>query len=163
MTIQSAKAELAMAVEDAWAAVAELVLITLEDQPEEGALAAVDDLTEQVVELQGELAAVRSALRARATAETLPAVQAGLDAVVWRYWRRVRAHGPIAQLRAATRRLGGSWPDWQHGVEQTALRCEDPFGVAAAASRAWCREVCQLLIPVGGPAGPPPDQLRRTS
>lgn len=165
MTIRTARAELERAVEEAWSAVGELVLIALEDQPAEGSLAAADDLAEQVSEIQGYLAEVRSALdRAGPSVDVtgdlpgvLPAVIAGLDGAVTRYWTRVRVHQPVAQLRAATVRLGGAWPDWWRSVEQTAARCEAPFARTAAAVQLCCQEICDLARPT------PYDQLRRTS
>jgi hypothetical protein len=46
VTMQGARAQLELALEGAWAAVGELVLIALEDQPGPGSLAAADDLAE---------------------------------------------------------------------------------------------------------------------
>jgi len=158
MTLQSARAQLELAVERTWSAIGELVLITLEDQPTAGSLAVADALAEQISEIQGDLAGVRSELADRTDlVEALPAVMAGLDDAALRYWQRVRAHGPTAQLRDATRRLGGSWPGWRRSVEQSAQRCEQPFTQTAAALQVCCQEICELV------RSTPYDQLRRTS
>jgi len=172
VTMQGARAQLELAVEGAWAAVGELVLIALEDQPSAGSLAAADDLAEQVSEIQGALAEVRTTLgtgRAVAPAElpdVLPDVLTGLDAAGHRYWQRIRSHRPTAQLRDATRRLGGHWPAWQRSVELSALRCEEPFALVDTALQVCCREICEHVRSAGVSAASlpfPPEPYRRTS
>jgi hypothetical protein len=150
VTMQAARAQLELAVEGAWAAVGELVLIALEDQPSAGSLAAADDLAEQVSEIQGALAGARDALTAPSLSpsplpEVLPVVTAGLTEAERRYWQRVRAHGPITHLRVATRRLGGPWPEWRRSVEQTALGCEEPLSQATTAAQLCGQEICDLV------------------
>jgi hypothetical protein len=158
MTMQSARAQLELAVEEAWSAIGELVLIALQDQPTAGSLAVADAVAEQISEIQGDLDGARFALADRADlVDVLPAVMAGLDQAALRYWQRVRAHGPTAQLRDATRRLSGPWPSWRRSVEQSAHRCEQPFAQTAAALQVCCQEICELV------RSTPYDQLRRTS
>ena len=54
------------------------------------------------------------------------------------YWRDLRAHGPVSQLRGSTRRRGGAWPSWWSGVEQSLQRCEGPLVAAGqAVGTAW--------------------------
>jgi hypothetical protein len=113
--------DLAAAVEELWRSVTELVLITVEDQPGEPAPAAVDAFAEQVTELQGEVAAVRSV----ASYPAGPSTWSSLDAVTWRYWQRIRAFDEVAALRTATRRRGAGWAAWQRSVEQSARSFED--------------------------------------
>lgn len=137
MTLQDARTRLAVAVEDLWDAVGELVLITVEDQPGEGSLAAADALVEQVSELQGEVAAARQALAdAEGTGAWLPRSADAIDAASWRYWQRIRAHEPVSRLRIATRRRGDPWPAWQRTTEQSAQRCEEALASVAHAVRA---------------------------
>jgi hypothetical protein len=89
--------------------------------------------------------------------DVLPVVMAGVNQATQHYWQRLRAHEPTAQVRAATRRLGGPWPGWQRSVEQTAVRCEEPFALVAAAVLGCAQEICELV------RSTPYDQLRRTS
>lgn len=173
MTMQGARAQLELAVEGAWAAVGELVLIALEDQPPVGSLAAADDLGEQVSEIQGALAGVRTVLGSGRPAgehadlpDVLADVLTGLDEANRRYWQRVRAHRPTAQLRDATRRLGGHWPAWQRSVELSALRCEEPFALVDTALQVCCREICESVRTADVSAGSlplSPEPYRRTS
>ncbi len=172
MTLITAQQALSRAVEELWQAVGELALIVYEDRPRDADLAVVDDLAEQVSELQGEVAAARQLLRVaegRTVAELvpcLPEVSAHLDATARRYWRRLRAHTPVAELRRAARSRRGELPGWQHSVDDSAARCEEPLVACAAAMHACWQEVCGT--PAGlvdtPPARPPvPADPRRSS
>jgi hypothetical protein len=130
MSDSAYRRDLAAAVEELWRGVTELVLITLEDQPGDPAPAAVDAFAEQVSELQGEVAAVRTV----AAGPAGPATWSSLDAVTWRYWQRIRSFDAVACLRTATRRRGGGWPAWQRSVEQSARSCENALLRSRAAA-----------------------------
>jgi hypothetical protein len=160
MTRQRAHAELASAVDDLWAAVSELVLIALEDAPQPADLAVVDDLVDSVSGLQGDVAACRSLLAHGAAGLTRPALaglQHQLAAATLRYWRSIRSHEPVAQLRRAARTRGGEWTAWVGSVHQSAVRCEDPLQAAEAVCHAaWA----ELLAPPD-PAQPGPPQQRQ--
>jgi hypothetical protein len=167
MTLQDARARLIVAVEELWDAVGELVLITVEDQPAHGSLAAADALIEQVSELQGEVAEARQVLSdADQPGPWLPRTTRAVDAATWRYWQRLRAHDPVARLRAATRRLGEPWPSWQRTTEQSAQRCEEPLASVVHAVRAcWIETLASAppihLLPAG--SGDIGNVHRRTS
>jgi hypothetical protein len=149
MTLPDARTRLTVAVEELWDAVGELVLITVEDQPAEGALAAADALAEQVSELQGEVAEAREALSdADQLGPWLPRAAHAIDAATWRYWQGVRAHDPVTRLRAATRRLGEPWPSWQRTTEQSAQRCEEPLASVVHAVRACWIETLPPTAPI---------------
>ena len=60
------------------------------------------------------------------------------------YWRDLRAHGPVSQLRGPTRRRGGAWPSWWSGVEQSLERCEEPLVAAGHGGR---RRAARALDP----------------
>ena len=60
------------------------------------------------------------------------------------YWRDLRAHGPVSQLRGSTRRRRGAWPSWWSGVEQSLARCEEPFAAASQAVGAAWRELAAI-------------------
>jgi hypothetical protein len=150
MSVDRAVGQLSAAVEELWSAVGELVLIVLEDQPQGEGLAVGDDLVETVSELQGAVAAARAGLAAGppgaglADLHTLPEVAMQLRSATARYWRDVRAHEPVAQLRAGTRTRGGEWPSWRRSVEQSAARCAEPFEAVSAALDASWHELCRL-------------------
>jgi hypothetical protein len=157
MTLQNARARLTVAVEELWDAVGELVLITVEDQPGQGSLAAADAFAEQVSELQGGVAEARQALsEADELGLWLPRAADAIAAATWRYWQEIRAHRPVMQLRAATRRLGGPWPSWQLTAEQSAQRCEGPLASVVDAARACWVETIPTPAPSlhSVPAGP---------
>jgi hypothetical protein len=167
VTLQGAQAALATAVEELWSAVTELTVIAQEDRPLSDGLAVADDLAEQASELQGEVAAVRNAVRtngADLTFARLPEVQAELDAAARRYWQRIRAYDSVANLRRAVLRRGAEWTAWQRSVDQSARRCAEPLAASVAALNTCWQEVCQLLTVAAAshPAGPPPsDEHRR--
>jgi hypothetical protein len=166
--MDSAVAQLSAAVEELWAAVAELALIVMEDQPCEDGLAVADQLVETVSEVQGSVAAARAHLAActtggdAATLTALPQVTGHLRAAGDRYWRDLRGHATVAHLRAGTRQLGGAWPAWRLSVEQSAERCAEPFDSVAAAVDAGWLEICQLALRNPGssysPSGPDPNR-----
>lgn len=141
MTRQRAHAELASAVGELWAAVSELVLIALEDSPQPAGLAVADDLVDSVTGLQGDVAGCRDLLAqgpACLTGPALASLQHQLDGAALRYWRSIRAHEPVAQLRRAARTRGGEWTAWARSVQHSAARCEDPLWAAQAACHsAW--------------------------
>jgi hypothetical protein len=157
MTLVGAEQVLARAVEQLWQAVGELALTVYEDRPAAADLAVVDDLAEQVSELQGEVAAARGVLRA-ALVPDLPELAAHLDAATRRYWRRMRAYAPVAELRRAARRSGDAeLAAWQRSVETGAARCEEPLAACATAVNACWREVFGAAPPVPPPPSVPAD------
>jgi hypothetical protein len=170
VTVDRAVAQLTAAVEDLWAAVSELALIVMEDQPhDDDGLAVADQLVETVSELQGSVAAARAQLAActtddgRTTITALPQVSAHLRAASDRYWRDLRGHAPVAHLRAGSRQRGGAWPSWRSSVEQSTARCAEPFDAVAAAVDAGWQEICQLALTPPGTWHSPsaPDPYRR--
>jgi hypothetical protein len=164
MTVDDSRAALHRAVRDLWNAVAELVLSTNDDQPEESDLAAAEQVAQLAVEIQARLAealagfagglpaTVEDALRELADLERL------LREASLIYWRDLRAYGPVSQLRGSTRRRGGAWPSWWSGVEQSLQRCEEPLVAAGqAVSTVWH----ELLTPP--PTKPPRTNISRRS
>jgi hypothetical protein len=144
VTVDDTRAALHRALRDLWLAVAELVLTTNDDQPEESDLAAAEHVAELAVEIQGRVAAVLTGLAAGppATSEDALSELCEVDRLLRRagvlYWRDMRAYGPVAQLRGSTRRRGGAWPSWWSGVEQSLQRCEEPLVAAGeAVGTAW--------------------------
>lgn len=144
MTVDDSRTALHRAVRDLWLAVAELVLTTNDDQPEQSELAAAEHVAELALEIQARLAEALAGL----TAGPPPTTDAALrqlceserlvrEAGVL-YWRDLRAHRTVSQLRGSTRRRGGAWPSWWSGVEQSLDRCEEPFVAAGqAVTTAW--------------------------
>jgi hypothetical protein len=165
--MDSAVGQLAAAVEDLWAAVTELALIVMEDQPDCDGLAVADQLVESVSELQGSVAAARALLGAYASEESaitaLPQVTGHLRVASDRYWRDLRGHSPVAHLRAGARQRGGDWPSWRQSVEQSTARCAEPFDAVATAVEAGWQEICQLAMRAPGTWHSPsaPDPYRR--
>ncbi|WP_344114834.1 hypothetical protein [Kribbella alba] len=159
MTVDDSRAALQVALRDLWLAVAELVLNTNDDQPEESDLASAEHVAQLAVEIQGRLAealarfdgsppaSVEEAMRELCDVERLVR-EAGLI-----YWRDLRAHGPVSQLRGSTRRRGGAWPSWWSGVEQSLERCEEPLVAAGQAVGAAWHELVT----------PPPTDTTRTN
>lgn len=146
--MDTAMIRLTVAVDQLWAAVTELAVIVLEDQPEPGGLAAADVLGEQVSELQGEIAALKDAL-AEPWAEvisSLPVIGLHTQAVQARYWRQLRSHEARTQLTGAVRRAGGQWPAWQRSVATTATRCESPLELTVCALQVCWQEAIPLVI-----------------
>ena len=129
---------------DLWLAVAELVLSTNDDQPEESDLASAEHVAQLAVEIQarvaealagfagGPPASTEDALRELCDVERLVR-EAGLI-----YWRDL-ARTPRLELRSSTqRRRRGAWPSWWSGVEQSLERCEEPLVAAGhAVGAAW--------------------------
>jgi hypothetical protein len=143
MTLPAAVDGLAASIEDLWQSVSELVLTVHEDRPADSDLAAVDELSERVSELQGDVAAARTLVRAAdPLVPVLPRVAALLDGAGRRYWRDVRGYSAVAALRGAARRRGGDLPAWRGAVEAGALRCEHPFAATATALNACWQEIC---------------------
>jgi hypothetical protein len=157
VTVDDSRGALQRAVRDLWLAVAELVLTTNDDQPEESDLASAENVAQLAVEIQarvaealagfagGRLASTEDALRELCDVERLVR-EAGLI-----YWRDLRAPGPVSQLRGSTRRRRGAWPSWWSGVEQSLERCEEPL---VAAGRAVGTTWHELVTP------PPPETTR---
>jgi len=144
MTLPAVHAQLTAAVENLWQAVSELVLIAHEDLPGDADLAAVDDLSERVSELQGEVAAARALLQnGDLLVSRLPPFAAHLDAALLRYWRDLRSYPAVSALRQAVRRQGAELAAWEGIVEASAARCEEPFAVVAATLNACWQEICQ--------------------
>ena len=158
MTVDDSRAALHRAVRDLWIAVAELVLSTNDDQPEESDLASAEHVGQLAVEIQARLAEALAAFAGGPPASTEDALRELCD-VEWLlreagliYWRDLRAHGPVSQLRGSTQRRRGAWPSWWSGVEQSLERCEEPLVVAGqAVGTAWH----ELVIP-------PPTETTRT-
>jgi hypothetical protein len=167
VTVDRAIRELAVAVEELWAAVTELALIVMEDQPHGDGLAVADQLVETVSELQGSVAAARAQLAESASVESaitaLPQVAVQLRAASDRYWRDLRGHPTVAHLRAGSRQRGGEWPSWRQSVEQSAARCAEPFDSVATAVEAGWQEICELALRTSGTWHSPsaPDPYRR--
>lgn len=156
MTVDSSRAALHQAVRDLWLAVAELVLNTNDDQPEESDLASAEHVAQLAVEIQGRLAEALAVLASRAptsAARELCDVERLIRESALIYWRDLRAHGPVHQLRGSTRRRSGAWPSWWSGVEQSLERCEEPLVAASqAVGSAWHELVT-----------PPPLETTRTN
>jgi hypothetical protein len=144
VTVDDSLGALQGAVQELWLAVAELVLSTNDDQPEESDLASAEHVAQLAVEIQGRLAQARTtftagpptskpeALRGLCEIERLVS-EAGLI-----YWRDLRSYGPVSELRGSTRRRSGAWPSWWSGVEQSLARCEEPLVAAnRAVGAAW--------------------------
>jgi hypothetical protein len=168
VTVDRAVDQLAVAVEDLWAAVTELALIVMEDQPTGDGLAVADQLVESVSEVQGSVAAARAQLAASTHGEAaitaMPQVTVDLRAASDRYWRDLRGHATVAHLRAGSRQRGGEWPSWRSSVEQSTARCAEPFDAVAAAVEAGWQEICRLALQAPGTGHIPsaPDPYRRT-
>jgi hypothetical protein len=147
MTLEQARKDLQTGVRDLWAAVAELMLIAVEDEPDTQGLAAVDDLTEQISEMQGSVAAAAALLEGDGEDFVIHVadITRHLDEARTRYWQQLRGHDRVQAVRTAVRRCGGSWPAWQRTVEESSRRCEQPFEAVARSLYACWHEVSQLL------------------
>lgn len=159
MTADDTRAALHRAVRDLWMAVAELVLSTNDDQPEESDLASAEHVAQLAVEIQARLAEALAGFAGGPPPSTGDALRQLCDIELLLreasliYWRDLRAHGPVSQLRGSTRRRGDAWPSWWSGVEQSLERCEEPLAAAGqAVGIAWH----ELLIP-------PPAETTRTN
>lgn len=159
MTADDSRTALHRAVRDLWLAVAELVLSTNDDQPEESDLASAEHVAQLAVEIQARLAEALAWFAGGPPASTGDALRelGGVERLLREagliYWRDLRAHGPVSQLRGSTRRRRGAWPSWWSGVEQSLERCEEPLIAAGrAVGTAWH----ELLIP-------PPTETTRTN
>jgi hypothetical protein len=159
VTVQDAIGRLSAAVDELWAALGELVLIVLEDQPEDDGLAVTDQLVETVSELQGAVAEARSRLATgdespsdRSLLAELPAVATLLGAADARYWRDVRGHEAVVNMRAGTRVRGGDWPAWRRTVELSAMRCAEPLDAVRSALDDCWQQVCRLVAGTPDPA-----------
>jgi hypothetical protein len=130
-------------------AVAELAMTVLEDRPAASDTAVVDNLGELVSELQGSVVEAQSELAlvtdVRQLPVRLPHIDRAVAACSTRYWRDLRAHAPLARLRATARSRGIEWRTWQRSVEQSQLRCEPYVDRADAAVRSAWGEVGELL------------------
>jgi hypothetical protein len=164
MTVDDSRAALHRAVRDLWNAVAELVLSTNDDQPEESDLAAAEQVAQLAVEIQARLAEALAGFACGPLASSEDALRELFDLerllreASLIYWRDLRAHGPVSQLRGSTRRRGGAWPSWWSGVEQSLQRCEEPL---VAASQAVGNTWHELLTPP--PTKPPRTNISRRS
>jgi hypothetical protein len=178
VTVLGVVERLSTAVEDLWSAVCELMLTVASDQPRGPGLAVTDHWVETVSELQGDVAAARAQLAAMLpttmlpttmlpttmlpttgltaaaatpVVATLPDVVVHLHRAGSRYWRDIRGHEPVAQLRAGTRQRGGEWTVWRRSVEQSAARLVEPLESVADAVDAGWQELCQLATTPPGP------------
>ena len=156
MAVLPAEPTLRIAVDRLWQAVGELVLTVHEDRPRAVDLAVVDDFAEQVLELQAGVAAARQLLLdpAGCPASRLPEVSVQLHETSNHYWRRLRAHGPVAELRRAAHRLRGELPGWLRSVDTGVQRCEEPLAACADAVHQCWRELCLRLPEPVEPLGP---------
>lgn len=147
MTVDERRAALYEAVRELWLAVAELVLTTNDDQPEPNVLAPAEDVAQSAVEIQGRLAEALGALSSgapdsvRDALHDVSVVERTVREAHLIYWRDLRAHRPVAQVRSSTRRRQGEWPSWWFGVEQSLQRCEKPFEGAGEAIGAALHEL----------------------
>ncbi|TCN41049.1 hypothetical protein EV644_105335 [Kribbella orskensis] len=147
MTVDDSRAALHRAVQELWLAVAELVLSTNDDQPEESDLASAEHVAQLAVEIQGRLAEALEVFVGSlpATTEGVLRELCDLERLVREagliYWRDLRAHDPVYQLRGSTRRRSGAWPSWWSGVEQSLERCEEPLVAAGEAVGAALHEL----------------------
>jgi hypothetical protein len=127
-------------VEALWQSVCELALTALEDRPESVDLAAVDDVCDQVLELQGSVAAARDLLAADAApaGADWPEIAALLDQARTLYWRRLRTYEAESKIRLAVRPLGPEARAWRSSVRASLQRCENPLAeTGAAVLRCW--------------------------
>jgi hypothetical protein len=149
MSLESAHRELRQRCRELGDAVTELVTIVHEDRPQGSDVAVVDALTETVSELQSSAVAAAEQVdlvgEARALPGRLGLIDAAMAACATTYWRDLRAFGPVSQLRVAARRGGPEWRRWQHSVELSQQRCEQPLFEASAAVRAAWGEAAELL------------------
>lgn len=141
-------------------AVAELAMTVLEDRPIASEVAVVDNLGELVSELQASVVEAHEELQrvtdVRQLPVRLPQIDLSVAAFSTRYWRDLRAHAPLAELRATARGRGIEWRTWQRSVEQSQLRCEPHLYRAVASVRAAWREVGELLsLYLPGAESPP--------
>jgi len=147
MSLDGSRTALRRALRELWLVVAELVLSTNDDQPEQNDLVSAENVAQLAVEIQGKLAealTVFAATPPQSTADALRelcAIEQLLREAALLYWRELRAHGPSTRLHGSTRRRGGAWPSWYSGVEQSLDRCEDPFAAAGRAVHAVMREL----------------------
>ncbi|WP_344043757.1 hypothetical protein [Nocardioides panacihumi] len=153
MTLQESREALRLAVRNLWLAVAELVLNANDDQPVQSDLASAEHVAELAVEVQARLAQAvagvdgASPVDARQASLELCEVERLLREAGLIYWRDLRAHGPVSQLRSSTQRRGGAWPSWWTGVEQSLQRCEEPLVAAGQAVGAAWRELVTSMPP----------------
>jgi len=166
MSLADAETEVTAALDELWYVVCELVVTVQEDRPAGSDLAVVDDLVERVSELQAGVNEARE-LAQRATAVTLPQqldpIAAALARADTYFWRELRAHTPVAHLRAAARPRGAEWQAWRRSVEEGMSRCEAPLDKAGSAVRHAWHEVGELVsLGVGRPLSAPARDLHDT-
>jgi hypothetical protein len=161
MSLAEAEREIAATLDELWFVVCELVVTVHEDRPVGSDLAVVDDLAERVSELQGGVNEARE-LAQRVDPVTRPQQLDGIASVLARtetyFWRELRAHTPVAHLRAAARSRGPEWQAWRRSVEEATSRCEEPLENAGKAVRHAWHEVGELVsLGVGRPSFVPID------
>jgi hypothetical protein len=129
--------------------IAELMMTALEDRPRGSEIAAVDDLVETISELQASAAQAGAELELIIDSRELPAAMPRVGAAIadcaLRYWRDLRAHGAVSQLRATARGRGTEWATWQRSLEDSELRCEAPLLRSAQSVQLAWREIGELL------------------
>lgn len=149
MSLTTALDDLRRANTELGGAVAELAMTVLEDRPIASEVAVVDNLGEVVSELQASVVEVHTELQrvtdVRQLPVRLPQIDLAVTACTSRYWRDLRAHAPLAELRATARGRGVEWRTWQRSVEQSQLRCEPYVDRVSDSVRAAWREVGELL------------------
>lgn len=149
MSMTSALASLRETTADLNQAVAELVMIALEDRPARSEMAIVDRLTETVSELQASAMLAHHRVAAivdpRALAAGLALVDEAVAACASSYWRDLRAFDPVRELRRTAYSRGLEWRTWQRSLELSAIRCEGPLDRAGQAVRAAWVEVGEHL------------------
>ena len=147
MTLETAHRDLRGRVVEVWSAIAELMLIAVEDGPDPAGLAAAEDLAEQVSEVQGSLASATELLDEgpEALVRHIASVSRHLDEARTRYWRRLRSHASGDTVRrSAARRPGSGGAAWCRTVEDSSRRCEEPLDAVAEALHACWHEFSQL-------------------
>jgi hypothetical protein len=151
VTVDDSRLALHRTVRNLWLAVAELVLTTNDDQPEQSDLASAEQVAQFALEIQARLAEALARFTGDPPSSVVDALRELCDVerllreAALIYWRDLRAHGPVTDLRGSTRRRRGAWPSWWCGVEQSLERCEEPLITAGqAVSVAWLELVTPL-------------------
>jgi hypothetical protein len=168
MSLSTTVHELRVTVEGLRQALTELVMTVYDDRPPFDEACATEQLAELVLELQASVERAAALLGTVEVPHQLPAVLPDVHEAIalcsGRYWREVRSHEALAELRRSARGRGPAWVGWQQGVELSVLRCEQPLAEAARSVGDSWRELAELLAlylprsPLGGKAPLPSTQ-----